>query len=1032
MLHARIIFRLKPISLVRFICTFPLLVQSMAVQADEGKVDFEKQIAPIFSEYCLRCHSDEDPGGGVTVTRFDGLFDGGYIVAGDPESSPLIPLVESTDTSAAPEMPKEGKALTEAQVELLKTWIRQGADWPAEFVLRQKPKADASWWAYQPVKIVAPQVVEPASPSQVIDAFIKEKLAAKGLRMNPAADRRTLIRRLSFDLHGIPPTSQQVVDFVNDPDPNAFEKLVDQFLASPRYGERYAQHWLDIAHYADTHGFERDQRRNHAWRYRDYVIDALNNDKPYDRFLQEQLAGDVLWPEDPEAVVATGFLAAGPWDFVGQVETPSPELRRAARALDLDDMLTQVMAASMAMTVNCARCHDHKLDPISQQEYYELQAVFAGVGRGERFVNQEEVLAVEQQKERLLEERNQLFQQRGELLGEGISLAQIVGGGDWPETGRPGRGIDARTGMPSEDRLGGLENVIPNQFIPSQEPMVDGVFIPGGGSQLDGLVISSTGLKIRNLPKTSLNAWDLIRNGPVNSQHSPELGGIDFTSKGHDLLGIHANGGITFDLREIRQRLSSREVAGESVEEQGDGVPVDVRPEDRNRTLPMRLTGFVGYFGAEGEFRADVWIYVDGELRASFKGLKRADGLQPIDLALAEDSSFLTLVSTDGGNSYSHDQVGFGDPRITFAEEQPQSSELLLRVETINARLSEITKSLETLEPPRKFYGVIGGDLVPGVRVLSRGNPEAPVGETLSPRALRVLSMLDPNLGTIESSQGSRREALARWVTDQKNPLTKRVIVNRLWHWHFGRGIVDTPSDFGFGGSLPTHPELLDWLSNYLVENDWSLKEVHRAILCSQTYRQSSEHSEQAARIDSDNHLLWRQNTRRLDAEVLRDSVLFVSGKLNFDMGGPGFEDFEYEEAYAPIYRYVCADQPELWRRSIYRFVVRTTPSRFLTTLDCPDPANLTPKRLATTTPLQSLALFNNEFMLRQAKYFAERATEESDGDAEAAIVRAFELAFNRQPSREEAEIAQPIVAEFGLFALCRSLLNSNEFLYVD
>lgn len=1032
MFPARNCFRLKLSLPVRLAIMIQVLTLPALAQVDKSTIDFEKQVAPIFSEHCLRCHSNESPGGDVSVSTADSLFDGGYVIAGAPDSSSLMELVESHDESP-PEMPKEGRALSRDQVELLKAWIRQGAHWPIEVVLQQKSKADASWWAYQPLQLTEPQLSQTVvNPSQVIDSFVLEKLAERGLAMNPQADRRTLIRRLSFDLHGIPPTPEQVDTFLSDTDTNAYEKLVDHFLASPRYGERYAQHWLDIAHYADTHGFERDQRRNNAWRYRDYVIAALNSDKPYDRFLQEQIAGDVLWPDVHDAVIATGFLAAGPWDFVGHVETRSPELRRAARALDLDDMLTQVMAASMAMTVNCARCHDHKLDPISQREYYELKSVFAGVGREERFINESDVRAIEQRRAELRLERNRLLQERGELLGEGISLAQIVGGGDWPGTGIAGRGIDVRTGKPSQDRLGGLENVIPNRFIPSEEPLIDGVFVPTADRDESHLVISSTGLRISELPKTSLSAWDLIRNGPVNSQYSNELGGIDFTSDRHDLLGFHANSGITFDLQEIRQRLVANEAQDKSVGEPRDSSLQTSSPENETLTNPLRLTGFIGYFGAEGEFLADVWIYVDGKLITSFKKLRRSDGLQPIDLILQQSSRFLTLISTDGGNGYSHDQVGFGDPRIRLFRSQTLSPEEIKRVDAISARLAALENDLETLVPPRKFYGVTGEKSVPEVRVLSRGNPETPVGEPLHPRAPRVLAMLAPDLGSLDSNQAHRREALARWITTPENPLVKRVIVNRLWQWHFGRGIVDTPSDFGYGGSLPTHPELLDWLASYLVQCNWSLKRVHRAILLSSTYRQSSEYNEQASRIDGDNRWLWRQNPQRLDAEVLRDSVLSVSGKMNLDMGGPGFEDFEYEEAYAPIYRYVCADRPELWRRSIYRFVVRTTPNRFLTTLDCPDSANLTPKRLSTTTPLQSLALFNNEFMLRQSEYFAERATREANGNSDQAIVRSFELAFNRRPSKAEVELVKPIVEEHGLFTLCRSLLNSNEFLYVD
>ena len=348
-------------------------------RAEETRVDFEKQVAPIFAQHCLRCHSPGNRKGDISLTTIEDLKANEHVIAGEADGSYLIELVSGVDREP-PAMPKDAKPLSEDELALLKRWIAEGARWPHGVVIKERSKADASWWAYQPTNVVHtsnlqfkgnPPREQGADSSltfrgineSTIDEFIHRKLAGRRFEPSPQADRRTLIRRLSFDLHGLPPTPESIEAFVDDTDPMAYENLVDRMLASPHYGERFAQHWLDIAHYADTHGFERDKRRDNAWRYRDYVIHALNEDKPYDRFLQEQIAGDVLWPDDEQAVIATGFLAAGPWDFVGQVETKSPVLRRSARSLDLDDMATQVMTATMATTINCARCHDHKLDP---------------------------------------------------------------------------------------------------------------------------------------------------------------------------------------------------------------------------------------------------------------------------------------------------------------------------------------------------------------------------------------------------------------------------------------------------------------------------------------------------------------------------------------------------------------------------------------------------------------------------------------------------------------------------------------------
>lgn len=1016
------------------------MIACCSLAAADEPVDFSKQIAPIIEQHCIRCHSPGNRKGDISLATIDDLKSNDFVTAGDPNDSYLIELVTSQD-GEPPAMPKEGRPLSKQKVALLRQWVAQGAKWPNEVIIKEKSKADASWWAYQPLKVARLSESSFQSPdwesqATTIDDFIRTKLRKHDLKMSPQADRRTLIRRLSFDLHGLPPTPEAVESFVEDTDPKAYEKLVDRMLESPHYGERFAQHWLDIAHYADTHGFERDKRRDNAWRYRDYVIHALNEDKPYDRFLQEQIAGDVLWPDNEQAVIATGFLAAGPWDFVGQVETKSPVLRRSARSLDLDDMATQVMTATMAMTINCARCHDHKLDPISQREYYQLRAVFAGVKREDRVVSDAALKQYEKTKQELIAQRNRLDFEKGRLEGEGLNLADIVGGGNGLGTGTYRNAIDPRNAKVQTRDFGNLGNVVTNRFSLSAFEFVDGVFIPDGDDGRAEIPVSSTGVTVTGLPKSSGKAWDMIRNGPVASQHSPELDGINFTKDGHSLLGLHANAGITFDVAAMRKVARLSESSHET-------------SPDSESQATLRFTAKLGYFGAVGNNFADAWVFVDGRKLAEFRKLRRADGLQKIDVELLASARFLTLVSTDGGNGYGMDQIGFGDPRVKLASPPKLTDEARNRLSKIKAQRGQIEKALETLGPPPRFYGVVAEKTVPDVRLLTRGNPESPSGDALIPAAFSALAMLDTGLGTLETSEGERRAALARWITHPDNPLVRRVMVNRLWQWHFGTGLVDTPSDFGYGGGRPSHPELLDWLADELAKRNWSLKAMHRLIVTSEAYKQSSRmglqtrpdnatESERTGKsahpteIDADNRLLWRQNPRRIEAEAIRDSVLFVSGKLNSKRGGPGFEDFRYQDAYAPIYTYITADKPALWRRSIYRYIVRTTPDRFLTTLDCPDPANLTPKRLTTTTPLQSLALYNNDFMLRQARYFAERLGNEAGNDANAQVRRAFALAFGRQPSAEEDRLATDFVKKQGLFALCRSLLNSNEFVYVD
>lgn len=872
---------------------------------------------------------------------------------------------------------------------------------------KEKAPDAAQLWSLQAVRVTAPESAAPQGGNG-IDAYLSDKLRAAGLSAAPEADRRTLIRRLSFDLLGLPPTPEEVEAFMRDESAGAYEKLVDRLLASPHYGERWARHWLDIAHYADTHGFERDQKRDHAWPYRDYVIRAFNDDKPYDRFIREQIAGDVAHPEDRDAVIATGFLAAGPFDFVGQMETPSPVLKRAARADDLDDMVTQVISATMGLTVNCARCHDHKLDPIPQADYYKLWSVFAGVKRGVRELAPPDAGGVLARRQHLTTELAAVESEIGRLEGAKLDLADVVGGGNGRGTGKAAAGFDPNTGKLAPFKQGFISEVKPNVFHSVLEregkdvfPLIDGVVIPDGRSPVP---ISSTGLVAKDAPPTSAQAWDAIRNGPVNSQANTKFDGVDYAGTGHSMIGVHANAGITFDLAAIRKRT-------------GQGA--------------LRFTAKVGYGGKPGNMTADFHVYVDGELAARRMKFGANDGLIPVDVVLAKDARFLTLMSTDGGNGISHDQVFFADAKLWPAEPASDlTTEKRARLVALQKVAETMRKSLDELPKTDKLFAVVSSE-APVIKVLKRGNTED-AGAEVRPGALSCLAHLPGSFGDNTMNEGQRRVALAEWITRSDNPLTARVMMNRLWHHHFGHGIVATPSDFGNGGFKPTHPELLDRLASEFMHCGWSVKAMQKLMVMSQAYRRSSVATKKAEAADRANALLARMSGRRLDAESLRDAVLAVSGCLNPAMGGPGYQDFEYQDAYAPIYRHVTADRPELWRRSVYRFIVRTTPQRFMSTLDCPNPANLTPARLVTTTALQSLALLNDEFMLKQAEYFAVRVQKEVGDEPRAQVERAFRLAFQRAPSEEESAAAIALIRQSGTKELCRMLFNANEFVFAD
>jgi|694.fasta_scaffold04910_10 mono/diheme cytochrome c family protein len=976
--------------------------------AAAAEIDFEKQMRPLLMERCGDCHGPDTQESGLRLDVKHRAFKGGdfgpVIVAGKADESEVVRRIRSTDEKKR--MPPDGPRLSSAEIELLTRWIDAGAEWPETDVDRVARETDRDprlgHWAWQRVVRPAVPAARPEWPARnEIDRFVQQALAEKQLAPSPEADRRTLIRRLSFDLLGLPPAPEDVAGFVADPAPDAYDKLVDRLLASPHYGERWARHWLDIAHYADTHGFERDKLRPHAWRYRDWVIKALNTDLPYDEFLRRQIAGDVLSPDDPDHVIATGFLTAGPWDFVGQVETKSDMLRRQARADDLDDMVTQVMTAACGVTINCARCHDHKLDPISQKEYYSLTAVFAGVKRGDAATSRAAEAAYTRRHAELTGAVAAARAEVHTLAGKPIDLADIVGGGDGRGTGKRGFGIDSRNGKEADERPRNvLSDIRVNRPKPGPTKLVNAVFVPHGPGPVP---VTTTGLTVEGIPETSKAGWDAIRNGPASDQHSTKLGDIDYAKAGHTILTLHANAGITFDLAEILA-----------------AIPI----------ASPRFRGVVGYGGTTPEAGADYFVFIDGKLLAQGR-LGFDDGGKPFDIALPAGAKFLTLVATDAGNGIAHDQIFFGDARIE--EESPTPAAGPERLELAQGRLAALEKELKDLRPPDKLFGPVV-EPPPVVKVHIRGNPEAS-GDEVGPGTITAVAGLPTSFGNASTAEGDRRRALAAWITAPENPLTPRVVVNRLWHHHFGTGLVDTPSDFGLGGGRPTHPELLDWLASEIVTRGWSLKALHRLICTSHAYRQRSvgvPGAAAATAIDADNRFLWRQSPRRLDAESLRDATLAVSGCLNAEMFGPGYRDFEYTEAYAPVYRYVTPDKPELWRRSIYRFIVRSTPHSFMTTLDCPNPANLTPARLETTTALQSLALLNNDFMLRQAGRWATRLEREAGADPAAQVRRAYALALARPPEDGEITAAVTLIRSHGLVQFCRMLFNFNEFVYMD
>jgi len=716
-----------------------------------------------------------------------------------------------------------------------------------------------------------------------------------------------LIRRLTFDLHGLPPTPAETKAFEHDPRKDAYQRLVDRLLQSPRYGERWARHWLDVVHYGETHGYDKDKLRANAWPYRDWVIRAFNEDKPYVRFIREQLAGDVLYPDTADGILALGFIAAGPWDFVGHVELREGTIDKAiTRSLDRDDMVHTTMSTFVSTTAACARCHDHKFDPVTQRDYYRLQAVFAGIERADRPYEQ---AATDQH---LTSDANS--------LGYHSQISNNQNEHKWVQVdlAKP-RAIEKVLIYPAHEVYGGH---------------------PGPGF----------GFPIRFRVEASNDAE--FQDATTIADHTKR----DHPSPGDTTQQFTTNGVRARYIRVTATRLFER--------------------------------------------TAD-WIFALGEL------VVVADGT---NVAANAPVSALDSIEAGGawGKRYLTDTSARRGGRMVYAA----------------ASSFRGSGNFKPATKPRP------------VHLLAHGDVKQP-RELVAAGALSCLPWLDYHFDLpADIDEGQRRAALARWVSDHDNPLTWRSIVNRVWQYHFGRGLVDTPNDFGRMGSLPSHPELLDWLAVWFRDHGGSFKELHRLLLTSSTYRQASSPppvNDPARDQDQGNKLLWRMPRRRLEAEAIRDSMLAVSGKLDLTMGGPSVRWFGFVDDHSPHYSYddFQPDSQIASRRSIYRHIVRSVPDPFFEALDCADASILTPTRYTTLSPLQALAMSNNRFVLAQAQHFAERLQREATTIKDQ-IDRAFQLALGRLPSPTEAPIMAAHARKHGLASLCRLIFNLNEFLFLD
>ena len=994
-------------------------------------------------------------------------------------------------------------------------------------------------------------------PRNPIDNFILAKLAEAKLSPSAETDRRTLIRRVYFDLIGLPPSPEEVKAFQKDSATNAYEKVVEQLLASPDYGERWARHWLDVVRFAETHGFEMNQPRPNAWRYRDYVIDAFNNDKPYNRFMIEQIAGDLLGDD-----AATGFLVGGAWD---QVKSPDPVLTAAQRADELHDMVSTTGSAFLGLTVGCARCHNHKFDPIPQTDYYAIKACLAGVQHGERKLRTPELVAREKElglsREKLAQLDNKLaqfeaFAFTGRIvLVDTDSAATNAFGSRVSELVKPtAKGTyPAGTARGERDDPGDIQRLanftsgslawsnFPNTNVFAYEPRVTGRFRVwlswGCGSKThardatfmldrDGDA-ATTGDQIEiakvdqqrfadgtgDVPDKPLwsgfydaGPWDLsddskiiLRAGAADAfvtasvlalveeqavatganKSEPSEGAHFLRSAVHPRLNVDRF--APTQAKRLRFTIARTTDAEPCIDE------LEVytsEPNPRNIALASAGTKATASSVFPNSEIHRLEHINDGRVGNSRSWISDERGKGRVELEFAEevsvsrvlwgrdrDQKYSDRLALDyrievagGSNDWrviasSQDRLPYvagrsAAPNVTAkglsTEAAREMREMLSERSRLEARIKELANV------PMVYAGTFTNSPEPTHR-LFRGDPMQqreeiePAGLTAIPIKFHLESLGSSGSGREGRGVGAmastpdqeRRLTLANWMADPANPLPARVMVNRIWQHHFGEGIVSTPSDFGKKGAPPSHPELLDWLaaefvspkaasSGYAPPEAWSIKHIHRLIVTSATYRQSSTSRSDCVAVDASSRMLWRFPPQRLDAEPLRDTILAITGKLNPQQGGPGFSPFEPNDNYVRVYNPKKEFGPAEWRRMIYMTKVRMQQDETFGAFDCPDGGQIAPKRMRSTTPLQALNLLNSEFILQQAGFFAERLEREAGKSPKGQVRLAFELAYNRAPDSKEIAAALGFVEHHGLKLFCRAMFNSNEFIFVD
>ena len=888
-----------------------LSVEAFGAEPDRSGVEFfEQKIRPIFADHCYKCHSadsEKGPKGGLLIATRDGLLKGGdsgpAIVPGNPEQSLLIKAVHYTDEKL--QMPPKGKKLSPEQIADLEAWIKLGAPDP-RVSQPLTPAANVSTnrhWAFQPIEMPPiPHVKNERWVQNQIDAFVLAKLDAKGMLPARRADKRTLIRRATYDLTGLPPTTAEVNDFLSDNSKDAFAKVVDRLLESPRYGERWARHWLDIARYADTKGyvFEEERRYAYAYTYRDYVIRAFNEDLPYDRFVIEQLAADQLdLGEDKRPLAAMGFLTLGRRFLNNQ-----PDI--------IDDRIDVVGRGLMGLTVACARCHDHKFDPIPTKDYYSLYGIFASSHEPEE---------------------KPLLGQASLPLAYNEYVAERRKREDELNTFRETKEAEA---------LSQLRQRVGEYLLAAYDTkhLAD-------SSKAEGLA------RERKLDPSTVQKWSARLD--------------EWSQRPHPIFGLWfkfaelPDSGFEDGAKEICSKFQGGGAADPPANPVVLKAFVDLPPKNIKETAER-----YGKLFAEVDKQWQELVASGKE--GSGAGQRAPEALPDPD----REALRQVLYATD-----SPAVLRSGDIHRLFDVPTAQKLRALRRkVEELDAT--------HPGAPPRAM-ALVDDSKPSNPHVFIRGNPNNP-GAEVPRQFLQVLA----GESRKPFQNGSGRLELARAIASADNPLTARVIVNRVWLQYFGLGLVRTPSDFGLRSDPPTHPELLDYLASRFIREGWSLKKLHRLILLSNTYQQSSDGDARYAQIDPDNRLLWKMNRKRLDFESMRDSLLAVAGKLDVTEGGHGID---------------ITTAPFSNRRTVYGFVERQNLPGLFRTFDFASPDTTSAQRFSTTVPQQALFLMNSPFIIEQARSLAARPEIRANPSPEDSIRALYQTTFQRQPTRDEIDL---------------------------